>query len=43
LFADDLVADDNTPVAGAVDQAVDDIRDRFGNLAVGRARTLERP
>jgi len=43
LFADDLFANDNTPAAGAVDQAVDDIRDRFGNLAVGRARTLERP
>jgi len=26
-----------------VDEAVDDIRDRFGNLSVGRARTLERP
>ena len=39
----DLFADDDTPAAGAVDQAVDDIRDRFGNASVARARTLERP
>ncbi len=39
----DLFADDDAPVAGAVDQTVDDIRDRFGNSAVARARTLERP
>lgn len=38
----DLFADDDTPVAGAVDQTVDDIRDRFGNASVARARTLER-
>jgi len=39
----DLFADDDAPTAGAIDQTVDEIRDRFGNLAVGRARTLERP
>jgi len=39
----DLFADDDIPAAGAVDQTVDDIRDRFGNTSVARARTLERP
>ena len=39
----DLFADDETPATGAVDQAVDGIRDRFGNSSVSRARTLERP
>jgi len=39
----DLFANDNSSAVDAVDQTVDDIRDRFGNLAVGRARTLERP
>ncbi len=39
----DLFAADDCPAADAKDQAVDEIRDRFGNLSVGRARTLERP
>jgi len=39
----DLFADDDAPAADNVDQTVDDIRDRFGNSAVARARTLERP
>lgn len=39
----DLFAPEPDPTASAVDRAVDDIRDRFGNLSVGRARTLERP
>jgi DNA polymerase-4 len=39
----DLFADEDNRTPGAVDQAVDDIRDRFGNLSVGRARTLDRP
>jgi len=39
----DLFADEAGPTPGAVDQTVDDIRDRFGNLSVGRARTLDRP
>ena len=39
----DLFATEDGPTANAVDQTVDDIRDRFGNLSVGRARTLERP
>jgi DNA polymerase-4 len=38
----DLFAADNSAAAGAVDQAVDQIRDRFGNASVGRARTLDR-
>jgi DNA polymerase-4 len=38
----DLFAADDIPAAGAVDQTVDDIRDRFGNASVARARTLER-
>lgn len=38
----DLFADEDSPAATAVDQAVDDIRDRFGSLSVGRARTLDR-
>ncbi len=36
LFAVDAPSD-------SVDQATDDIRNRFGNAAVGRARTLNRP
>ena len=39
----DLFTDEDTPAPGAVDRTVDDIRERFGNLSVGRARTLERP
>lgn len=39
----DLFADAQDQPPDAVDQAVDEIRDRFGNLSVGRARTLERP
>ncbi len=39
----DLFADEPGPTENPVDQAVDDIRDRFGKLSVGRARSLERP
>ena len=39
----DLFATDPTQVSGPVDQAVDEIQDRFGTAAVGRARTLDRP
>ena len=39
----DLFAPEPSPAANPVDRAVDDIRDRFGNLSVGRARTLDRP
>ena len=39
----DLFTDEQGSTDNPVDQAVDDIRDRFGNLSVGRARTLERP
>jgi len=38
----DLFAETDIPASSAVDQAVDDIRDRFGSLSVGRARTLDR-
>ena len=38
----DLFATGDDRAAGGVDRAVDDIRDRFGSLSVGRARTLER-
>ena len=38
----DLFGDDDAAAPGAVDKAVDDIRDRFGNASVGRARTLDR-
>ena len=38
----DLFANDDDATVGDVDRAVDDIRDRFGNLSVARARTLER-
>ncbi len=37
-----LFGDDDAAAPGAVDKAVDDIRDRFGNASVGRARTLDR-
>lgn len=39
----DLFAASDAPASGAIDQAVDEIRDRFGDLSVGRARTLGRP
>lgn len=39
----DLFAEDQGPAASPVDQAVDEIRDRFGTTSVSRARTLERP
>jgi len=39
----DLFADEQASTDNPVDQAVDDIRDRFGKLSLGRARTLERP
>jgi DNA polymerase-4 len=39
----DLFSDEDGPTASSVDRTVDDIRDRFGNLSVGRARTLDRP
>jgi len=39
----DLFDVDEGPTTNAVDQTVDDIRDRFGSLSVGRARTLDRP
>jgi len=39
----DLFADDETRAPDAVDRTVDDIRERFGNLSVGRAKTLGRP
>lgn len=39
----DLFSDEDAPAASGVDEAVDSIRDRFGNRSVGRARTLERP
>ena len=39
----DLFAADGDSVVSDVDQAVDQIQDRFGTAAVGRARTLNRP
>jgi len=39
----DLFAADNGLAAAAVDLTVDQIRDRFGDASVGRARTLDRP
>ena len=39
----DLFANEGSATADPVDQAVDDIRDRFGNSSLGRARTLDRP
>jgi DNA polymerase-4 len=38
----DLFATGDDQAVSGVDRAVDDIRDRFGTLSVGRARTLER-
>ncbi len=39
----DLFAADSDSVVSGLDQAVDQIQDRFGTAAVGRARTLNRP
>ena len=39
----DLFAPEANPTASPVDRAIDDIRDRFGSLSVGRAKTLDRP
>ena len=39
----DLFGDAAEPGVTAVDKAVDDIRDRFGNLSMARASTLDRP
>jgi DNA polymerase-4 len=39
----DLFADEQASTDNPIDQAVDDIRDRFGKLALSRAKTLERP
>lgn len=39
----DLFGDDPDTAPAGVDKAVDNIRDRFGDAAVGRARTLRRP
>ncbi len=39
----DLFADDVGGAARNIDQAVDEIQDRFGTASVGRARTLHRP
>lgn len=39
----DLFADEDSSAPGVVDRTIDDIRDRFGNLSVGRAKTLDRP
>jgi DNA polymerase-4 len=42
LEQQDLFAADTSSAAGAVDQTVDQIRDRFGSTSVSRARTLDR-
>lgn len=39
----DLFGDEPATAPAGVDSAVDSIRDRFGDAAVGRARTLRRP
>jgi len=39
----DLFADDVGGAARGIDQAVDEIQERFGTASVGRARTLHRP
>jgi DNA polymerase-4 len=39
----DLFADDVGGAASGIDQAVDEIQERFGTESVGRARTLHRP
>ena len=39
----DLFADDEGPAVSGIDQAVDEIQDRFGSASVGRARTMNRP
>ena len=40
---DDLFAGFEAAPGSDVDRAVDEIRDRFGNASVSRARTLNRP
>jgi DNA polymerase-4 len=40
---DDLFAGRDATPGSEVDRTVDEIRDRFGNTALGRARTLDRP
>jgi DNA polymerase-4 len=39
----DLFSDDDANSGTAVDRTVDEIRDRFGNASVSRARILDRP
>ncbi len=39
----DLFSDDGAKSGTAVDRTVDEIRDRFGNASVSRARILDRP
>ena len=39
----DLFSDDDASSSTAVDRTVDEIRDRFGNASVSRARILDRP
>ncbi|MCH7820820.1 MAG: DNA polymerase IV [Proteobacteria bacterium] len=39
----DLFSKASEPATSPVDQAVDEIRDRFGTTSVGRASTLDRP
>jgi DNA polymerase-4 len=39
----DLFGDGDSGQASEFDRTIDEIRDRFGNDAVGRARTLDRP
>jgi hypothetical protein len=39
----DLFADDVGGATRGIDQAVDEIQDRFGTASVRRARTLHRP
>ena len=38
----DLFADDQGAAVSGIDQAVDEIQDRFGSASVGRARTMNR-
>ena len=38
----DLFADDASESASAIDETVDEIREKFGSLSVGRAKTLDR-
>jgi DNA polymerase-4 len=39
----DLFAASDSTAPGAIDQAIDEIRDRFGDKSMSRARTLDRP